>query len=123
MATDSRVGGKVATVRESLGLTCDDLAQRSGCDVALITRIEAGGLVPSRAPLNKMERGVRGRGGPPWAHLDQRSGCEVALITRIEAGELVPSLAPLIKISRALGVRLGKLLDDATQGGPGVTDR
>jgi transcriptional regulator with XRE-family HTH domain len=61
MATDSRVGGKVATVRESLGLTCDDLAQRSGCDVALITRIEAGELVPSLAPLIKISRalGVR----------------------------------------------------------------
>lgn len=61
MAADSRIGAKIVTVRESLGLSCDDLAERSGCDAALITRIEAGELVPSLAPLIKISRalGVR----------------------------------------------------------------
>ena len=61
MAVDTRIGEKVATVRESLGLSCEELAERSGCDVAVIERIEAGELVPSLAPLIKISRalGVR----------------------------------------------------------------
>jgi len=61
MAVDSRIGDKVSTVRASLGLTCEQLAERSGCEVAVIERIEAGELVPSLAPLIKISRamGVR----------------------------------------------------------------
>jgi transcriptional regulator with XRE-family HTH domain len=61
MTTDARIGDKVATVRESLGLSCEDLAERSGCDVLVIERIEAGEIVPSLAPLIKISRalGVR----------------------------------------------------------------
>ena len=61
MAQDSRIGTKIVTVRESLGLSCEDLAERSECDVALIRRIEEGELVPSLAPLIKISRalGVR----------------------------------------------------------------
>ncbi len=59
--SEDGVGKKVATVRESLGITLEELAERSGCDVALIRRIEAGELVPSLAPLIKIARalGVR----------------------------------------------------------------
>ena len=61
MSEDVRVGTKVATVRESLGLSVEELAERSGCEAALIRRIEAGELVPSLAPLIKLARalGVR----------------------------------------------------------------
>jgi transcriptional regulator with XRE-family HTH domain len=61
MSTDNRIGEKVTTVRESLGLTCEDLAERSGCEVAVIERIEAGEIVPSLAPLITISRalGVR----------------------------------------------------------------
>jgi transcriptional regulator with XRE-family HTH domain len=61
MAADTHVGVKVATVRESLGLTREQLAERSACDVAVIERIEAGEIVPSLAPLIKISRalGVR----------------------------------------------------------------
>jgi quercetin dioxygenase-like cupin family protein len=58
---DNRIGEKVATVRDSLGLSCEQLAERSECDVAVIERIEAGDVVPSLAPLIKISRalGVR----------------------------------------------------------------
>ena len=58
---DERIGEKVATVRESLGLTREQLAERSECDVEVIERIEAGEIVPSLAPLIKISRalGVR----------------------------------------------------------------
>lgn len=59
--SEDRVGSKVATVRDSLGITLEELAERSGCEVGLIRRIEAGELVPSLAPLIKIARalGVR----------------------------------------------------------------
>jgi transcriptional regulator with XRE-family HTH domain len=61
MAVDTRVGEKVATVRESLGLSREQLAERSECEVLVIERIEAGEVVPSLAPLIKISRalGVR----------------------------------------------------------------
>ena len=61
MSEDSRLGGKIATVRDSLGISVEELAERSGCEAALIRRIEAGELSPSLAPLIKIARalGVR----------------------------------------------------------------
>jgi transcriptional regulator with XRE-family HTH domain len=61
MSQEVRLGGKIATVRETLGLSAEELAERSGCEVALIRRIEAGELSPSLAPLVKIARalGVR----------------------------------------------------------------
>jgi transcriptional regulator with XRE-family HTH domain len=61
MSADARIGEKLATVRESLGLTCEQVAERSGCEVAVIERIEAGEVAPSLAPLIKITRalGVR----------------------------------------------------------------
>src|ERR1035437_2806595 len=91
MATDSRVGGKVATVRESLGLTCDDLAQRSGCDVALITRIEAGELVPSLAPRIKISRALGVRLGTLLDD-DTQVG---PVVTRADAAEEVERMRSL----------------------------
>ena len=59
--SEDGVGKKVATVRESLSISVEELAERSGCEVALIRRIEAGELAPSLAPLIKIARalGVR----------------------------------------------------------------
>jgi transcriptional regulator with XRE-family HTH domain len=61
MATDSRVGSKITTVRTSLGLSREEVAERSGCDTSVIESIEAGEVMPSLAPLIKISRalGVR----------------------------------------------------------------
>lgn len=61
MGEQSRIGSKVTTLRESLGLSIEQLAERSGCEVRLISGIENGALVPSLAPLIKITRalGVR----------------------------------------------------------------
>jgi transcriptional regulator with XRE-family HTH domain len=55
------IGQKIATVRESLGVSVELLAERSGCESALIVSIETGDQVPSLAPLIKIARalGVR----------------------------------------------------------------
>ena len=61
MVDDNRIGAKVATLRESLGLSQADLAERCDCDVTSIERLEAGEIAPSLAPLIRVTRalGVR----------------------------------------------------------------
>ena len=61
MTEDNRIGAKLTTLRESLGLTVEELAERTGGDVRLIEGIEAGALVPCLTPLIKITRalGVR----------------------------------------------------------------
>jgi transcriptional regulator with XRE-family HTH domain len=61
MTRDNRIGEKITTLRESLGLSVDDLAERSGCDSATIVGLESGQVAASLAPLIKLTRalGVR----------------------------------------------------------------
>jgi quercetin dioxygenase-like cupin family protein/DNA-binding XRE family transcriptional regulator len=61
MAEGNRVGAKLTTLRESLGLSVDELAERCSCDAATIQQLEAGEAAPSLAPLIKITRalGVR----------------------------------------------------------------
>ena len=58
---ENRIGTKLTTLRESLQLSRDDLAERCDCDVSVITGLEEGQLAPSLAPLIKVTRalGVR----------------------------------------------------------------
>jgi len=55
------LGAKIATLRESLELTQEELALRCGCDLSIIEGLEAGDMAPSLAPLIKITRalGVR----------------------------------------------------------------
>jgi transcriptional regulator with XRE-family HTH domain len=58
MTYDDRIGIKITTLRESLNLTPEELAERSGCDVLVIEQLEAGDLAPSLAPLIKITRAL-----------------------------------------------------------------
>ncbi len=55
------IGAKITELREALLLSPEDLAERCGCDIAIIKDLEAGALAPSLAPLIKITRalGVR----------------------------------------------------------------
>ena len=59
--SETNIGSKVRELRESLQLTAEELAERSGAEVSVILGIEAGELVPSLAPLIRITRalGVR----------------------------------------------------------------
>lgn len=61
MASDTMIGGKITTLRESLKLSIDDLAARCDCSPSVIEGLEAGELAPSLAPLIAITRalGVR----------------------------------------------------------------
>lgn len=61
MAQNSRIGAKITTLRESLGLSVDELATRCECDAVTIEQLEAGEVATSLAPLIKITRalGVR----------------------------------------------------------------
>ncbi len=59
--TENRIGAKLTTLREALGLSAEQLAERSGTDVGTVTQLESGAIAPSLAPLIKLTRalGVR----------------------------------------------------------------
>lgn len=61
MAEKNRIGVKVAQIRESRGLTGQELGERAELKAGLIDQIESGELIPSLSPLIKIARvlGVR----------------------------------------------------------------
>lgn len=61
MAEKNRIGVKVAQIRESRGLTGQELGERAELKAELIDQIESGELIPSLSPLIKIARvlGVR----------------------------------------------------------------
>jgi transcriptional regulator with XRE-family HTH domain len=97
---DDRTGGKIKTLRESLRLSVDELAQRCECDAAMIEGLEAGDIAPSLAPLIKITRalGVRlgtlldddTEVGPVVTRRDEANHVArvKSLETRSDAGEL-----------------------------------
>ncbi|PKQ16992.1 MAG: DNA-binding protein [Actinobacteria bacterium HGW-Actinobacteria-7] len=61
MVEHTAVGDKITTLRKSLSLSIEELAERCDCDAATIEQLEAGSIAPSLAPLIKITRalGVR----------------------------------------------------------------
>jgi len=58
---ENRIGAKITTLRESLQLSREELAERCDCSIATIAGLEGGDIAPSLAPLIKITRalGVR----------------------------------------------------------------
>jgi transcriptional regulator with XRE-family HTH domain len=61
MAEKNTIGWKLQAVRESRGLSLEQLAERAGLLAGVIGQIESGALIPSLGPLIKIARalGVR----------------------------------------------------------------
>ncbi|TLM99381.1 MAG: helix-turn-helix transcriptional regulator [Actinobacteria bacterium] len=58
MTGSNRTGAKITTLRESMGLSVEELAERADCDVIVIEQLEGGQLAPSLAPLIKITRAL-----------------------------------------------------------------
>ncbi|MCI8468502.1 MAG: helix-turn-helix domain-containing protein [Eggerthellaceae bacterium] len=98
--TDNRLGRKIETLRTAHHLTAQDLADRCGCDVALINDLESGVAPASLAPLIKLTRALGVRlgtlmdddesFGPAYISQDQMSEVErvKSLQTASDAGDL-----------------------------------
>jgi transcriptional regulator with XRE-family HTH domain len=61
MGTNKIIGEKIKILRESKNISVDEIVERTGLDIAQITRIENNEELPSLAPLIKIARvlGVR----------------------------------------------------------------
>ncbi|MBN1192262.1 MAG: cupin domain-containing protein [Coriobacteriia bacterium] len=97
MTTANRIGSKITTLRESLGPSVDDLAERSGCDAVTIERLESGEFAPSLAPLMKLTRALGVRLG---TLLDDETELG-PIVTRRDDAEVVSRLRDLETVSDA----------------------
>ena len=96
----NKLGNKIRTLREALGLTPEELAERCSCDVTVINDLEAGAAASSLAPLIKITRalGVRlgtlmdddTQIGPVYTDVDgMKAGTYIrSLETNSDAGDL-----------------------------------
>jgi transcriptional regulator with XRE-family HTH domain len=85
MVEENRIGVKIVSLRESLGLSQDELAERAGCEVVVIQQLEGGELAPSLAPLIKITRALGCRLG---TLLDDET--EIGpVVTRADEAEVV----------------------------------
>jgi transcriptional regulator with XRE-family HTH domain len=91
MTDDNRIGAKITTLRESLQLSQEQLAERCDCDLSVVQGLEAGELAPSLAPLIKITRSLGVRLG---TLLDDDAGLG-PVITRKDDAEEVARLKSL----------------------------
>ena len=63
MSGEGKLGERVRTYRERLGMTVDTLGQHSGVDAGVITAIESGEVYPVLGVLLKLSRGLGQRLG------------------------------------------------------------
>lgn len=97
MTRDDRIGNKITTLRESLGLGVDELAERSGCEPAVIVALESGEVAPSLTPLIKLTRALGVRLG---TLLDDEAELG-PIVTRKDAAEAVTRIKSLETASDA----------------------
>jgi transcriptional regulator with XRE-family HTH domain len=97
MASDNRIGKKITTLRESLGLSVEQLAERSGCEPSTIERLESGEVAPSLTPLIKLTRALGVRLG---TLLDDETELG-PIVTRKDDAEAVSRLRDLETVSDA----------------------
>ena len=97
MASDNRIGSKITTLRTSLGLSVEELAERSGCEPSTIERLESGDVAPSLTPLIKLTRALGVRLG---TLLDDETELG-PILTRRDAAEKITRIKSLETASDA----------------------
>ncbi|MFR7649912.1 MAG: hypothetical protein ACLUYK_01395 [Eggerthella lenta] len=89
MAEDNKLGRKITTLREAHHLTCQDLADRCGCDV---TVIEAGGRRGAAVPGAADQAHPRPRRAPAPSWMTTRPRPAYISTDQMEEVERVKSL-------------------------------
>ena len=95
MSVDTKLGKKITTLREAHHLSIQDLAQRCGCEVEVIEKLEAGEVPPSLAPLIKLTRALGVRLGTLMdddeafgpAYIDASQMAEVERVKTLQTAE------------------------------------
>ena len=95
MSVDNKLGRKITTLREAHHLSVQDLAQRCGCEVEVIEKLEAGEVPPSLAPLIKLTRALGVRLGTLMdddesfgpAYIDASQMAEVERVKTLQTAE------------------------------------
>lgn len=95
MSVDNKLGKKITTLREAHHLSIQDLAQRCGCEVEVIEKLEAGEVPPSLAPLIKLTRALGVRLGTLMdddeafgpAYIDASQMAEVERVKTLQTAE------------------------------------
>lgn len=63
MIKESKVGERIKTYRERLGISVEELADKSGVDAAVVAAIEGGEVLPALGSLTKLSRALGQRLG------------------------------------------------------------
>ena len=102
MDTTKIVGEKIRTLRESLSISMEELAERSGLAVEQIERIENNVDIPSLAPLIKLARVLGVRLG---TFLDDQDETGPVICRKKEAKETISFSNNAIHSRRHMGYR------------------
>src|SRR5215475_4889218 len=121
VTSEGRVGARVRTLREAMGLSLRDLAERSGVSAPMLSQVERGETSPTLAVAQKIAAGLD-LTLSQLLRLDEDR--HVVMVragegrTRRRRGHRVEELSPPLPGQRA-DVSVHTLAPDAATGGPG----
>lgn len=109
MIKESKVGERIRTYRERLGMSVETLAEKSGVETAVVAAIEGGEVLPALGSLTRLSRALGQRLGTfmddlfkPDPIITRRADLEAALAAGGESGKEVAGRSYLYQ-SLALG--------------------
>ena len=109
MIKESKVGERIKTYRERLGMSVEQLAEKSGVELAVVAAIEGGEVLPALGSLTKLSRALGQRLGTfmddlfkPDPIITRKADLESAIAAGGESGKEVAGRSYLYQ-SLALG--------------------
>jgi transcriptional regulator with XRE-family HTH domain len=127
------IGKEIERLREQRGLTCAEVAETTGVELAVIEKIERGKMDTLRElakaleflaylyddPIEREPFGaelarLRELRGWTQAQLAESSGLDVDTIEQFERDQRSPRLFELRRLARGLGLQLSELFEDST---------
>ena len=127
------IGKEIQRLREQRGLTCAEVAETTGVELAVIEKIERGEMYTlrelakaleflsylydepvEREPFGAELAQLREHRGLSQAQLAESSGLDVDAIVQFERDQRSPRLFELRRLARGLGLQLSELFEDPT---------